>query len=335
MTFDFLILGQGICGTLLSHALLARGARILVVADPAQPGSSQAAAGIINPVGGKRLWRTRHMQATLPDALRTYQSLAEELSTPPPASLRLMMFHENEDRCALFAQRMAEEPELFENPGDDDTRIAAECFQTPLHSFGMIQPYYQVDSRTLLSAWRQKLDAAGLLLKADFDWSEAAIRPEGVAWRGMQARKLIACDGAAVRRNALFGHLRWTPNKGEALILSIPHLPGGRLYQHGIRLVPWGDGLWWAGTRQTWDFADAAPTAAWRTAASGQLRQWLRLPFEVVDHLAAERPTIAGQQPVAALHPQLPALGIFNGMGSRGFANAPFYAERFAESLTT
>ena len=333
LTVDFLILGQGICGTLLSRALLSRGARVLVVADPARPGSSLAAAGIINPVGGKRLWRTQHMRDTLPEALRTYEALAAELSIPPPAKLRLMMFHENEDRRALFAQRKAEEPEWFEHSGEEDARVAGACFQAP-HGFGMIQPYYQVDSRGLLAAWRQKLAAEGALVEADFDWNAATIGPEGVEWRGIKATRLIACDGAAVRQNPLFHHLRWTPNKGEALVLSIPGLPGGRLYQHGIRLAPWGnDGLWWAGTRQTWDFADARPTAAWREEAQTQLAQWLRLPFEVADHLAAERPTIAGQQPVAALHPTLLALGIFNGMGSRGFANAPFYAERFAQAL--
>lgn len=331
MNVDFLILGQGICGTLLSRELLLRRAAIHVIDEQRAASSSRVAAAIINPVGGRKLWRTHHMEQTLPVALSTYREMAASLNTPEPKKLPLLLLHNSEERRNYFAQRAAEEPEIFETGIEEETM--KPLLDAPFGT-GRIYGYYQVQAYALLQAWRNQLHQSGTLRETFFDWNDLRIQPEGIIYQDISAGKLIVCDGACARENPLFRHIKWTANKGEALILSIPGLPRETLYQQGLRLAPWRNGLWWLGTRQVWDYTDVRPSTAWRTEATHQLRTWLKLPFEVADHLAAERPATAGQQPVAQIHPQHPALAIFNGMGTRGFANAPFYAKHLAGVLT-
>ncbi|MGZ5190825.1 MAG: FAD-dependent monooxygenase, partial [Flavisolibacter sp.] len=54
MQVDYLIIGQGICGTMLSWFLHKEGKTCIVIDDDNQNSSSKIAAGIINPVTGRR-----------------------------------------------------------------------------------------------------------------------------------------------------------------------------------------------------------------------------------------------------------------------------------------
>jgi glycine/D-amino acid oxidase-like deaminating enzyme len=60
----------------------------------------------------------------------------------------------------------------------------------------------------------------------------------------------------------------------------------------------------------------------------------ISLPFEVVAHRAAIRPTMIGdRRPFVGLHPRHNQLGILNGLGSKGTSLVPFLAQHFAEHL--
>ena len=52
--FDYLILGQGLAGSLLAWHLLQAGKRVLVIDDGLRSSSSKVAAGLINPLAGMR-----------------------------------------------------------------------------------------------------------------------------------------------------------------------------------------------------------------------------------------------------------------------------------------
>ena len=56
--YDYLIVGQGIAGTSMAMHLLDLGKKILIVSDSKLPSSSKVAAGIFNPLTGKKLVKT-------------------------------------------------------------------------------------------------------------------------------------------------------------------------------------------------------------------------------------------------------------------------------------
>ena len=58
MKADYLIVGQGIAGSVLAWTLHQRGHHVLILDDPALPSASKASAGIFNPLTGKKLNRT-------------------------------------------------------------------------------------------------------------------------------------------------------------------------------------------------------------------------------------------------------------------------------------
>ncbi len=74
-------------------------------------------------------------------------------------------------------------------------------------------------------------------------------------------------------------------------------------------------------------------TPAFKQKMIMQLQNWLKLPFEVVEHLASVRPANVERRPFVGLHPQAMSVGILNGMGTKGCSLAPFFAKQLADHL--
>ncbi|WP_460504247.1 FAD-dependent oxidoreductase, partial [Hymenobacter agri] len=79
---DFLLVGHGLAGAILADVLRARGHRVLVF-DPGKANSaSNVAAGLMNPVAGKRFalsWRAAEL---LPAAIAYYRALEQRFGQP-------------------------------------------------------------------------------------------------------------------------------------------------------------------------------------------------------------------------------------------------------------
>ncbi len=65
-----------------------------------------------------------------------------------------------------------------------------------------------------------------------------------------------------------------------------------------------------------------------------QLKYWLKIPFEIADHLASVRPANMERRPFVGLHPKYSSVAILNGMGTKGCSLAPFFARQLTDNLT-
>jgi glycine/D-amino acid oxidase-like deaminating enzyme len=109
----------------------------------------------------------------------------------------------------------------------------------------------------------------------------------------------------------------------------------GTVFKKGMSLVPWKEGLFWVGSSYEWSFADAGPTTAFRERTEAILREWLRVPFRVVEHIAAVRPATLERRPFVGFHPLYPAVGILNGMGTKGCSLAPYFARQLVQRMVS
>jgi len=73
--FDYLIIGQGLAGSILAHQLITHGQRVMVIDNDHSGSSSKVAAGIINPITGPRLSHAEHFASLFEEAKTYYAKL--------------------------------------------------------------------------------------------------------------------------------------------------------------------------------------------------------------------------------------------------------------------
>src|SRR4051812_5465969 len=78
METRYLIVGQGISGTMLSWFLSKAGQSCVVIDEARTDSASRVASGVINPVTGRRIVETWMINGLMPFAESTYNSMAEE-----------------------------------------------------------------------------------------------------------------------------------------------------------------------------------------------------------------------------------------------------------------
>src|ERR1043165_6228860 len=106
MTVDYLIVGQGLCGSWLSYYLPKGGASVLVVDNAsAAMSASAAASGIINPITGKRLARQWMGDTILPFAKGAYQAMGDHLHVDLAATVPIHTFFSSSEEADFFEQK--------------------------------------------------------------------------------------------------------------------------------------------------------------------------------------------------------------------------------------
>lgn len=319
---DYIIVGQGLVGSWLSYYAQQAGKSFLVVNDAHAPAASKVASGVINPVTGRRIVQTWMIETFLPFALKAYSDLGAKLNKEIVKEAPVILIHPSEQMQASFDYRLAHENVYLQKNDVAD-------FETFMHApfgTGQISQSVWIDLNTMIEGWAQKLITNKAYIEAQFNIADLKINNEGVEWKGIQAKRILFSDGLNSMQNPYFKGLPFAPNKGEALIVEIKALPNQAIYKHNLSIIPWKDQLFWVGSNYEWDYEDAKPSNAFRVKMETALEQLLKIPFTIVDHITGLRPANQERRPFVGMHPSYPAIGICNGMGTKGCSLAPYFA---------
>lgn len=332
---EFLIIGQGLAGSLLGWRLIQQGHSVLLLDPCLTHTASRTAAGLINPVTGKRLVKTDHVEQYLTAAKELYAELANFFA--------LTFLHERE-QVRLFQsdaelnqwnkrKNQAEyAPFLAERFNAKDKKYLKE---TSLGGFKQQQCAY-LDTVVLLDHLRDFFLHQGCFIKAQMDLSELNISSSFVEWHGHTADKIIFCDGYHLQYNPWFSWLPLQPVQGDILTLKTDQPLPNEIVQFGKWLLPLANGQLKLGASWQWQPLDEKPNekAALELLDAcypyfPHLRQAQRL-----EHNVGIRPGTRDKHPFLGQHPEQSNLLVFNGFGSKGSLLIPWHAERFLRYLT-
>lgn len=330
---DFLIIGQGIAGTLLAWFLEKEG-KAVAVADAFSPhAASQVAAGIINPITGRRYVKSWRVDELIPFAVQAYAELSEVFGKP--------FFHEWPIIRTLFNR--GEENDWLSRTGDpayapymkEKAKLGEYALHTVLaYGYGEVLKGGQADLPGLTAAYREKLRAEGRLIEADVDYEALKVGTAGVAYEGWHAGQVVFAEGHRGAGNPFFNYLPYGGAKGEVLIVRIPGVQFSKILKHRVFIVPLPvPETYWVGATYGWKFDDEQPTASGGAFLRQRLEEVLSHPFEVLSHKAAVRPTVKDRRPFLGRHPEISRFVLFNGLGTKGASLGPFWAHHLAQHL--
>jgi len=190
---DYIIVGQGLCGTFLSLNLIKSGKTVLVIDKNDPFTATKVASGVINPVTGRRIVRTWRIEEFLPFALQEYTELGKDLDAELVQQTSILDFHPSLQMKEAFAKRLEEGEEYLHFPNDDNWQ---QYFNYHF-GIGAISPCLLINLNSMVVKWRQVLKSSNSLLEEEFNWNECKLLENGVMYKDVTAAKVICCDGVA------------------------------------------------------------------------------------------------------------------------------------------
>src|SRR5580693_1712581 len=287
MRTDVIVIGQGISGTFLSY-YLQRAEISFVIIDHQKPSTaSKTAAGIINPVTGRRIVNTWMIDELLPFVKKTYHQLEAETGISCLSQKDIVDFFPSPQMRGAFLDRMTDDNHYLRMPASENEWRGHLNYD---FGFGPISPCYLIDVNAMLFFFKEKFAGDQVLRESNFDLQDLKISEDKIRYQDITAKKIIFCDGIGSFSNPYFKNLPFAPNKGEALIAEIKGFPANRIFKRGMNIVPWKKDLFWVGSSYEWEFQDDKPSAKFRAQTESVLRNWLKTDFLILEHLASVRP---------------------------------------------
>jgi glycine/D-amino acid oxidase-like deaminating enzyme len=331
MKVDFLIVGQGLAGTLLAHELYRQQKTFVVFDDPDQPKASEVAAGLINPVVFRRMTKSWMVDDAFPQMELTYRQLEdilqERLYFPSP-----MMKVFEESGAAFWKEKVRANylEDYLEVEPDFDLRNKNTKAS---FGFGQVNKSGRLDLQKLISAFSGFLHRNNLIRIEKLDLEKLTIKSDRVIYSELSVEKIIFCEGPSVSQNPFFKNLIFKHSKGEILELNIPGLNLNEILSHQVFVMPIDEDRYKVGATYSWDELNWETTNTARKELMGKLDKIISVNSEVLNQKAGIRPTMHDRKPVIGILPDQPQIGIFNGLGSKGVLLGPYFAKQLADYL--
>lgn len=327
---DFIIVGQGLAGSILAWNLMQEGCSVLIIDHFDATTSSQVAAGVYLPITGRRIVRTWMADELIPCAEDFYSSLGKFFNTDFIHQLSVL---EIPDSVKVY-----NEWQMRKSHADTGKYIARfhapDSFSELNCPYGAVElkPSGYVDLKKLLAHLRSYFVQNGSLKDAVFDFKHLQVS-DTIRYGDIESKNIIFCEGIAAQSNPYFRHLPFQPSKGEVLTIHSELLPQDYIINKSVFVLPIGNHYFKAGSTYEWKELNNIPTEAAREKLSRQLKELIRVPFEITGHQASVRPSVKARRPFAGMRSGIPNVGIFNGLGTKGVMLSPYLSRHFVNHL--
>lgn len=329
---DYLLVGGGVAGSILAWTLDQMGCRVILVDSPNLPSASQVAAGIVNPLTGRKLVQTWQANELFPFLHQFYQTAEEQLSTSffhPRTIYRPYRSIDEKKAYETFVAKPDTQP--FVSTVADNQKYS-KYIENPFGGLGVRQGGW-LNVNAFINSTQAYFLKKKQFVRSDVAFNTLEINKESVTWQGGTFGKVLFCDGTQALENPFFNWLPYNVVKGQILTARVSYYPIKEIVNQGVFILPVDDNTIRIGATYTWHDLDWQTSVEGRTFLESKVRAVLKIPYEVIDQAAGIRPATKDRRPFIGLHPAYPSVGIFGGFGSKGVSLAPYFARQFARHL--
>jgi glycine oxidase len=332
MIYDYILVGHGLAGSILGHTLAEKGYKIVILDQPKANSASQVAAGLMNPLAGKRFAKSWLADTLLPFATAFYQQLEKEFGQQLFYQKPILKLFASIEEQNTWMGKSAGLP--YGNFIKAVHTVLPESAEIHQEQGGIeIDKGGYVDVPLLLATLRQRREARGEVIMGHFDMKKLRIQENIVWYQEIKAQNIIFCEGYQGAGNPYFHWLPFSLNKGEVLDVEVALREQQYIYNKAVYVVGLSPNRWRVGATYNWRQVSEEITAEGREELERKLQGLLKKPFKVVTQRAGIRPAVRDRRPLIGRHPAWPQVSIFNGLGSKGVMMAPYLAHHFEQYL--
>jgi len=322
-TVDYILVGQGLAGSAMAVQLLNRGRKILVIDQPIHNSSSRVAAGLFNPITGKKMVKTWMADTLFPYLHEFYRQeeikSGEKFFFPMPLYRPFLSVEEQNEWMARSA-----EPLYADYIEAVYTSSSFAHVRDPFGGLLLKQCGY-LSTTPYIEAVRKRIEQEGTMLYEQLEEEHLHVERDGVIYKGIRAPRIIFCQGT--RTSKWFNWVPIRPLKGETILVEA-NLQENIIVNRGVYIVPGlHAGEWRVGA--TYNFHDHDPgiTTEAKTELEEKLAELIDTPYKWKSQEWGLRPTTPDRRPILGSHPEFPSVIIFNGLGTKGVSLTPYFSE--------
>ena len=329
--FDYIIVGQGIAGTVLAFQLRLKGKRVFVIDKHRDDTSSKIAPGTYNPMVLKRFtpcWKVEDQLTPLYDFLDAFE---KSFNTSIHEPLKLWRKFTSIQEQNLWLEKSDHHrlmpfmnPSFISNPYED---VNADF------GFGEVNKSGWVDFLKLISIFKQRLISEDCFLDEEFDFNSMSTRQTSVIYKSISAQKIVFCEGHRLTNNPFFNYLPLMRTKGELITVKLEGLKVQELIKSNITLLPLGNDVYKVGATFNWDDKDEVCSVKAREELLAKLKELVNINPVVINQYAGLRPTVKDRRALLGAHPNHENIVVFNGLGTRGLLMSPYLAIQLIEFM--
>ncbi|MGE4551317.1 MAG: FAD-dependent oxidoreductase, partial [Opitutales bacterium] len=301
-----MIVGQGLAGCLLARKLSLGGASCALVGKSMPMAATPVAAGIMNPVTGRRLAKSWRAETYLPQAKDFYLELGREWELPLLHEGRILRFPRDEGEITLFRRRKTDpQYEPFLGEEYPPRHWAERGWADEFGSYEILGVSW-VDLEKIASAIRGEFREKDALREERLEHRDLELVDDGITWLDLQAKRVVFCEGAKVLENPWFQYLPFAPSRGETLDLRGKERSTNQILQSRFWLLPGEEGFLRAGSTYDHEDLGSGATEAGREEILDGLAGFLDEDFSVTNQRCGIRPSTRDRLPVMGRHPDHP-----------------------------
>lgn len=320
-----LVIGQGLAGTLLSSALEEHSIDFKLIDQPDITHSSRVAAGLFNPVTGRKMVLTWKAPELFPLLHKRYRQLEQRLNTT--FLYDIPIYRPFIDRAEQNDWEARQADPVF-------APFISEVVTRPIHAGQVINPFGGLrlkqagwlDIPALLESWRDFLADSNRLMAVEF--KEDQLEQEEGGWRydGEHFTHVVYCNGKTISESKYWHWLPMRPVKGEILDIEAEVLLP-EVINRGVFFLPLPDGGYRAGSTYHQQDLSLVPTEQGKKEILDKLDKLISMPYRVKNQRVGIRPATKDRRPLVGSHPVHQTLMVVNGLGTKGVSLAPYCAE--------
>lgn len=329
---QYIIVGQGIAGTLLSFFMSEKNISHVVISDNRMHSASEVSAGMMNPLVFKRITKSWGADTFLPFAKDVYARIEKKLNGKYLQDFKIAKILTSEDEVNRWKERIESQDLEHYFEGFSEKELIANVQN--VHKFAVIKHADHVNVSRLIDDYRKLLNKNQSLINLKFDDKKLVLSNNNVLYEGITADKIIFCEGAHIIHNRYFNFIPFYLTKGDLLKVDIQNFQKEYILTKNKFLLPLRDHYIFGSTYIRTENTVASNDEYEMNKLLKELKLLIDKPFEVKQHLYGVRPTIKDRRPVLGLHPKHKQLAVFNGLGTKGTMLGPYHAHLMLEFLT-
>lgn len=331
---NFVIVGQGLAGSVLALTLARAGYSVAVINNPNLSCSSQIAAGIWNPIVFKRLTKSWLADILIPELIQFYNYWEKEFNVTllrhrdiikpfvedQEKKLWLKKASDSESRNIFLDQHIYSNFQL-------DNSVSISSYSKVMHAGNLDIPAFLECTKKFLLTHQYYCEEV-------FDYGNLHVISGKIQYKDIDADHIVFCEGHYIANNPYFKEIPMKPAKGETLIIRSTEIKLDQdIFNKGFFIMPLGNQLFKVGATYEWNQLNDIPTIQGKEYLIKKLDATLNSSYEIISHTAGVRPSVIDRRPIIGNHPQSKHLFVFNGLGTKGVMLAPHFANELVNAI--